>query len=137
MNNRQLELYNYLLSKRETDEYISKKQICKDLPLLYPRHLEHNNNEGNKSSAYSKISLDIREINYTTDIENIVISSKKGFKIANNKEEAKKYIESRFKRDLISLKLNWNLKEKLERNNQIKFDNEKLRTIEIFLNNFE
>lgn len=127
LNNRQLSLYNYLLNKKD---YVSKKQICKDLPMEYPRHLENNNNEGNKSYAYFLISNDVRVLN-DSDIESIIISNKRGFKVAD-KKEAIKYLERRFKRDFKSLKLNWKLKRKIDLDHQLKFDDDEIKIIEMF-----
>lgn len=78
-NNRQKELLEYL--KQNTNRYVSKKQICRDLPYVYPRHLENNNNEGNKSVVFSKISSDIRTLN-DSDLEQIVICNHYGYKLA-------------------------------------------------------
>lgn len=129
LNDRQLDLYRYLLMQ---STFKSKKEICKALPYDYPRHLENNNNEGNKSVAYSKISADVRAINNSDEIENVIISNKKGFKIADY-EEAKKYIERRFKRDLRSLKLNWKLKKKVNIDGQLKFEDDDIKEIKTFI----
>lgn len=129
LNQRQWDLYKYLLTQ---NAYISKREICKALPYDYPRHLENNNNEGNKSVAFGNISKDVRAINNSDDIENVIISNKKGYKIADY-EEAKKYIESRFKRDLKSLKLNWKLKRKVNIDGQLKYENEDIKEVITFL----
>lgn len=132
MNNRQKELYEYLL--KNTDKYVSKKQICKDLSYAYPRHLENHNNEGNKSRAYSNISSDIRALN-DSDIELIIIFKKGlngGYKIANE-DEANKYIQCRFKRDFKSLKLNRKLVQKIGRNHQLYISENDIKEIRTFL----
>ena len=84
LNNRQKELLKYL--ENNTDKYVSKIQICKDLPYCYPRHLEHHNNEGNKSIAFRNISLDVRTLN-DSEMEKIIIYSHKGYKLADEEEE--------------------------------------------------
>jgi hypothetical protein len=129
LNDRQIDLYKFLLTQHS---FISKKEICKAMPYHYPRHLEHNNNEGNKSVAFGNISKDIRAINNSDDIENVVIGTKKGYKIATH-EEAKKYIESRFKRDLKSLKLNWKLKRKVNIDGQLRFEDEDIKEVMTFI----
>lgn len=129
LNNRQLELLNYLLSN--TDKYVSKKDICRDLPLCYPRHLENHNNEGNKSRAFSNISSDIRAIN-DSDIENIVISNHTGYKLAQE-EEAIEFVKRRFKRDLKALKLDHKLTKKISNNHQLYFDENEIKEFKTFI----
>ena len=123
LNNRQKELLNYL--KQNTNKYVSKKQICRDLPYAYPRHLENNNNEGNKSVAFSNISSDIRVLN-NSDLEQIVICNHYGYKLANE-EEAELYVSRRFKRDLKALKLDHKLAKKIDKNHQLYFSEEDIR----------
>ncbi len=129
LNNRQKELLNYL--KQNTNKYVSKKQICRDLPYAYPRHLENNNNEGNKSVAFSNISSDIRVLN-NSDLEQIVICNHFGYKLANE-EEAELYVSRRFKRDLKALKLDHKLAKKIDKNHQLYFSEEDIREFRTFV----
>lgn len=129
LNNRQKELLNYL--KQNTNKYVSKKQICRDLPYAYPRHLENNNNEGNKSVAFSNISSDIRVLN-NSDLEQIVICNHYGYKLANE-EEAELYVSRRFKRDLKALKLDHKLAKKIDKNHQLYFSEEDIREFRTFV----
>lgn len=129
LNNRQKELLEYL--KQNTNRYVSKKQICKDLPYAYPRHLENNNNEGNKSVAFSKISSDIRALN-DSDLQQLVICNHYGYKLANE-EEANVYVSRRFKRDLRALKLDHKLAKKIGRNHQLYFSENDIREIKSFV----
>ena len=115
LNERQKRLYKFLLDKSTTNEYISKEEICTNLKELYPRNEEKTNEHS--SSAFALIRKDVRAIN-SSDAYKIVISSKKGYKIATE-PEAINYIERRFKRDLKSLKVNWNLKSKIGLNHQL------------------
>lgn len=131
LNNRQKELLNYLKIKYKEAIYVTKKQICKDLPYAYPRHLENHNNEGNKSRAFSNISADIRALN-NSDLEQIIVSTKKGYKIATEKE-AKEYLSRRFKRDLKSLKLNYKLNQKIKLDNQLYISDDEIRVFKTFL----
>jgi hypothetical protein len=129
MNERQQKLYQFLLDKSSTNQYISKEEICYNLPKFYPR-FEEKSNEHN-SRAYSKIRDDVRAIN-RSDVEKIIVSSKKGYKIAN-KEEAIEFINKRFRRDLSSLKTNWNLKRKVGLNNQVKMEKEMLKVVKTYV----
>lgn len=129
LNNRQKELLNYL--KQNTNKYVSKKQICRDLPYAYPRHLENNNNEGNKSVAFSNISSDIRVLN-NSDLEQIVICNHYGYKLANE-EEAELYVSRRFKRDLKALKLDHKLAKKINKNHQLYFSEEDIKEFRTFV----
>ena len=115
LNERQKRLYKFLIDNSTTNYFISKEEICTNLQELYPRHLEKTNEHS--SCAYALIRKDIRAIN-SSDAYKIVASNNKGYKIASRKE-ALNYVNRRFARDLRSLKINWNLKQKLERNGQI------------------
>ena len=129
MNERQQKLYQFLLDKSSTNQYISKEKICYNLPKFYPR-FEEKSNEHN-SRSFALIRRDVRAIN-RSDVEKIVVSSKKGYKIAN-KEEAIEFINKRFRRDLSSLKTNWNLKRKVGLNNQVKMEKEMLKVVKTYV----
>ena len=129
MNERQESLYSFLLKKSHTNNYISKEEICTNLPEFYPR-FEEKSNEHN-SRSFALIRRDVRAIN-RSDVEKIVVSSKKGYKIAN-KQEAIEFINKRFKRDLSSLKTNWNLKRKVGLNNQVKMEKEMLKVVRTYV----
>lgn len=113
LNERQKELYEFLLLASEVMPriFINKDIICNSVKLqhYYKRKIEFTSEHN--STAYALLRQDIRALNRSDEIEKIIISSKKGYKIAT-KEEAAKYIERRFKRDLKSLKLDWHLKKK-------------------------
>jgi hypothetical protein len=129
MNERQQKLYQFLLDKSSTNQYISKEEICYNLPKFYPR-FEEKSNEHN-SRSFALIRRDVRAIN-RSDVEKIIVSSKKGYKIAN-KEEAIEFINKRFRRDLSSLKTNWNLKRKVGLNNQVKMEKEMLKVVRTYI----
>jgi hypothetical protein len=129
MNERQQKLYQFLLDKSSTNQYISKEEICYNLPKFYPR-FEEKSNEHN-SRSFALIRRDVRAIN-RSDVEKIIVSSKKGYKIAN-KEEAIEFINKRFRRDLSSLKTNWNLKRKVGLNNQVKMEKEMLKVVKTYV----
>jgi len=130
LNNRQIELLEYLKANKDT--FKGKVQICAGLPFAYPRHLENNNNEGNKSTVFKNLSNDVRFINNCDDIEFIIISSNKGFKIGNP-EEVENYINKRFKRDLKALKLDWNLVKKKNLDKQLKMDEEVIKEVKAYM----
>ena len=131
LNNRQIDLLNYL--KNHTDKYVNKKQICKDLPYAYPRHLENNNNEGNKSVAYSNISQDIRVLN--DKLENWIIISKRnlGYKLATNEGEASEYIQNKFREHLKGLKLAHKLARKVKLNHQLFFSENDIEEFKTYI----
>ena len=120
LNQRQKRLYAFLLEKSTTNEYISKEEISTALSELYPRNEERTSEHS--SRAFALIRKDIRAIN-GSDTYKIVVSSKKGYKIAN-KQEALEFIDRRFKRDLKSLKINWNLKNKIANDGQYRMASE-------------
>ena len=90
---RQESLYNLLI---ECKNWVSKEYIVVSLPKEYQRFSEYSNDHN--STAYSQIRNDVRALNESSDIEKIIVSSPKGYKIATQ-EEAKEYIQKRFKRD--------------------------------------
>lgn len=120
LNQRQKKLYAFLLEKSTTNRYISKEEICTALSELYPRNKERTSEHS--SVAFGLIRKDIRAIN-GSDAYKIVVSSKKGYKIAT-KQEALEFIDRRFKRDLKSLKINWNLKSKIANDGQYRISSE-------------
>ena len=120
LNQRQKKLYAFLLEKSTDNRYISKEEISTALSELYPRNKEKTNEHS--SVAFGLITKDIRAIN-GSDAYKIVVSSKKGYKIAN-KQEALEFIDRRFKRDLKSLKINWNLKNKIANDGQYRMASE-------------
>lgn len=131
LNNRQKELLEYLIEHK--NEYVSKVRICKDLPMAYPRHLENHNNEGNKSIAFKNISVDVRTINESAEIDYIIIFRRyKGYKLGNE-EEILTYIKNRFKRDLKALKLDWQLVRKNKLDHQLYFDKEEIKEIKTYI----
>lgn len=115
LNERQKSLYKFLIDKATTNEFISKEEICTSLSELYPRNEEKTNEHA--SSSFSRIRKDVRTIN-GSDAYKIIVSNHKGYKVANE-QEAIDYLDRRFKRDLQSLKINWNLRKKIGRDGQL------------------
>jgi len=116
MNTRQWKLYEFL--KTQT-EYLSRKEIM-DQTNLY---------DNNKRL----LTHDLQVIKENPTINRILITSRKGIKIAETKEEANEYLErekmevlSRFKRYLIQSK-QWGL----DNQTQIVWNSEK-EIIEVF-----
>lgn len=113
MKYRQKRLYEFLLMNA-TDHFISKEQICNDLKDLYKRYDEKSSEHN--SVAFNQIRNDVRFIN-KSDVEKIIVSNKHGYKVATH-DEAVKFINCRFRRDLSSLKRSWKMQRKVEKNNQ-------------------
>ncbi len=122
MNERQKELYTFL--KEYPNQWVSKEEISYQLYANYPRCYEVSSEHN--SRAFALIRQDIRAINRSDEVEKIIVSSKKGYKVAT-KKEAIRYIERRFKRDLKSLKLDWLLKKKCGLEGQITIDGEEIK----------
>lgn len=112
LNKRQIELYEYL--KKHTQYVSAEDIICAALHQLYPT--DYARSTDHLGAAYATLRADVRAIN-ASDLENIIVSSKKGYKIAT-KEEAVRFVEKRMIRDLKSLKINWNLKRKIGNDGQ-------------------
>ena len=112
LTTRQWDLYNFLKSQYEREEYISKIEICTNLPQHY--------SVGENLSRFGRtIEEDVRAINDSLVIQKIIVSNNKGYKIGT-KEECEEYIDKRFQRDLKSMKLNWQLIKKVELDGQMR-----------------
>lgn len=126
LTTRQWILYRYLKKNYADDKFITKQQICEDTKAY--------KFDKNSKRLCRAIEQDIRVINESEVIQKIIVSNKTGYKIGN-KEEVKKYIDKRFKRDLKSLKLNWKLinKVKLDKQTRLTFETQARNTIETFI----
>ena len=126
LTTRQWDLYNFLKSQFEEGRYISKKEICANLP----QHYEY---DTKATRLCRTIENDIREINECPIIQKIIVSNHSGYKIGS-KEECEEYIEKRFNRDLKNLKLNWALSKKVNLDGQMRLTINKERDfIEAFI----
>lgn len=128
LNDRQKRLYEFLLDKASTNVFISKHEIYTNLSELYPTN---NGKANNVHYASRLIESDVQAIN-SSDFKKIVVSSAKGYKIANH-DEAVKYLKRRFKRDFKSLRINWNLKNKISKNGQYQIEDEEIKEIKTFI----
>lgn len=118
MNTRQWKLYEFL--KEQMDHYLSRKTIMR-LSGLY------------EEETSRTLTHDLQVIKENPTINRILITSRKGIKIAKTKEEANEYLErekietlSRLKRYFIQSK-----QYGLDNQTQIVFNAEK-DTIEVF-----
>lgn len=112
LTTRQWDLYKFLKSQYEEGRYISKREICDNLPQHYSI------NQG-ETRLCRTIESDVRKINDNIIIQKIIVSNRKGYKIGT-REECEVYLEKRFKRDLKSLKLNWALSKKVQLDGQMR-----------------
>lgn len=106
LTTRERDLYNFLKENKYNPRYISKREIALALP-------EHYNSEEKHSRYLTVMEADVKNINYNVNVEDIIVSCKKGYKIGN-KNEIKEYIKKRFKRDFRSLKFDYYLLDKLK-----------------------
>ena len=130
MNIRQKALYQYLLQRGEN--WTTHVQIARELYQEYGNaecclepKLYHNTTER------SYISDDIRAINISPYSEKIIISNKKGVKIANE-TEFEDYIKNQYNATLRKLSRIYKMAKKGNRNGQIDFGG---HTVEAFLEN--
>ena len=119
LNTRQWDLYNYLKENYAEGIYISKYEICQALPYHY-------NFNVNETRMCRLLENDVRIINNSDIIQKIIVSNKHGYKIGND-AEITEYLNRRFRRDLKSLKLNWQLANKVALDGQMRltFGNER------------
>lgn len=118
MNTRQWKLYEFL--KEHMGHYLSRKAIMR-LSGLY------------ESETSRTLTHDLQVIKENPTINRILITSRKGIKIAKNKEEADEYLE-REKIEVLSRLQRYYLQSKqygLDKQTQIVFNSEK-GVIEVF-----
>lgn len=132
MENRHRALYEYLLDKGDT--WTSQAEVARDLykyfgngecclmPEEYHDTLERH-----------FLSKTIAEINEAFDYEKIIISSRKGIKLANE-EEFERYIKNLYSSVFKKLRRVRIMEKKGNANGQIDFNGD---TVEAFLNIFE
>jgi hypothetical protein len=117
LTSRQWKLHNYLLHSSK-DTYISKEIICEALYQEYPRHLELLNGVSqHNSSVFADLRKDFRAINRSEITQHLFVSSKYGYKVANENEAAY-YIQHKYNNTLKTLKLISNMKNKISKDGQ-------------------
>jgi hypothetical protein len=132
MNERQIALYEYLLAKG--DEWTSQVQVARDL-------FEHFGNgecclapeEYHDTHERHLLSKAIAEINLSPDFPQIIVSSVKGIKLANE-EEHQRYVIGQYRSALRKLKRVCIMEKKGNLNNQIGIDG---KAICAFVENFK
>lgn len=123
-------LYEYLISKGDT--WTETCKVAWDLEEHYP-YLQWavgvDSPDFHDSNARMMITNDIRLINESRNFEKIIISGKKGIKIANQ-EEAERYIANQYRAIFRRFKRIRVLARKAEANGQIDINND---TVNAFL----
>ena len=120
MNERQKALYEYLLDKG--DEWTSQVQIARDLFKYYGNGeccLEPKSYHDTTERSY--ISDDVRAINITAEFDKLIISNRKGVKIANE-AEFDRYIKAQYAATIRKLSRIYKMAKKGNRHNQIGID---------------
>ena len=124
-------LYKYLIGKG--DQWTKTDEVCNDLHKYYPFDDWFFDRGGldafHDSNARMMITNDIRLINESGNFEKIIISGKRGIKIANQKE-AEKYIANQYRAIFRRFKRLRVLSKKAEANGQIDIYND---TVNAFL----
>ena len=92
LNPRQWAVYNLL--KNNPDRYMTQFEICLQLHTYFPI-AGVCAQEFHDSAARMMLTMDIRAINKSETIQKVIISNRRGVKIAN-KEEFAQYINSEF-----------------------------------------
>jgi hypothetical protein len=119
MKERQIALYNYLLSRN--GEWTTHAEIAREL------YREYGNAECclepkdyHNTSERIEILKTCRDINSSYEFDKIIISGSKGIKLATE-EEFNKYIRNQYRAIFRKLKRTRELERKAIRNNQINF----------------
>jgi hypothetical protein len=112
INERQLELYNYLLNQ---ETWVNRKDILRDLCGSYG-YIENGDLYHNPSAVL--LTRDINILNNSHDVRKLIISSSKhGVKIAT-KEEAKSFLMRNFAENIRRMQKYHFLQEKLYKDGQ-------------------
>ena len=125
-------LYKYLIGRG--DQWTETLVVAWELSRYYP-YMEWEFDSSNEdcafhdSNARMMITNDIRLINESGNFEKIIISGKKGIKIANQ-EEAERYIGNQYRAIFRRFKRLRILAKKAEANGQIDINND---TVKAFL----
>ena len=128
MNTRQIALYEFLLDKG--DEWTPQAEIARELYRDYGNAeccLEPKDYHNTTERQY--ITEDICVINLDPNVEKIIISCRKGVKIANE-EEFDRYIKAQYNATIRKLSRIYKMAKKGNRNGQIDFGG---HTVEAFL----
>lgn len=134
MTDRQTKLLDLLktYSLAHPQEYLSTDEICFVLSREYPRHEEYSNKHN--STVLCWLRQDIQALNNDDEVEVIILSSQKGYRLAITIEETEKYLKNEYNACIRRL-ARWSKKLKKARANgqvTIDFENETLREIKAF-----
>ncbi|MGN0960997.1 MAG: hypothetical protein ACI4PF_02215 [Christensenellales bacterium] len=91
LNTRQWNTYNLIKSNTLKGEITTQKDIIKNYPIEEHKDGYKYSPRKNTSDVCSDIWKDIEIINFSSEIEKIVVVHKYTYKLAENKEEANKY----------------------------------------------
>lgn len=132
MENRHRALYEYLLDKGDT--WTSQAEVARDLYKYFGNgECCFEPDEYHDTLERHFLSKTIAEINEAFDYEKIIISSRKGIKLANE-EEFERYIKNLYSSVFKKLRRVRIMEKKGNANGQIDFNGD---TVEAFLNIFE
>lgn len=124
-----------LYGKTNPGEWLSKETICKALERYYPRHEEFKSEHN--SIVFTKLRKDISSLNKSDEVEIIIISNQKGYRMAVDIEETERYLKNEYKNCIKKLS-RWSKKLKKARANgqcTIDFETGAITEIKTFLGN--
>lgn len=134
MNKRQQELLELLKIYKLTHkgEWLSTDEICVALSREYPRHEEYSSKHN--STVLGWMRKDVQELNNNDEVDVIILSSNKGYRLAVTIEETEDYLRKEHQACIRRL-ARWSKKLKKARANgqvTIDFEKETLREIRTF-----
>lgn len=126
LNERQLELYKYLVEEQYFHNYTTKISLMRDLDNLYHRSQE--NNSPQNSTAYRHLRADIEAIN-KSNAQYVVLSVKeggklKGYKLANRNDEIVRQADKLHKQAMRLLEKESALRRKVKNDGQVRIASE-------------
>lgn len=135
---RQWRLYNYLKEEFEKDhkKYVTTNDILNDLrtDYYYLKHEMENGTPYHDCICQQNIRSDINTIRNSYQIDKIVFSSSRGYKIATE-DEANRLLHRWMSEACKKLKMYWKNRKSAESNNQLRLVFNKERdTIQVFNN---
>ena len=134
MNDRQKALLQLLEARLvvRPGEWLSTDDICDLLRKHYPRHEEYTNKHNSLALAWMR--KDVQELNNSDEVEVIILSSAKGYRLASDIQETEDYLRKE-KNACIRRLARWSKKLKKARANgqiTIDFETEVLHEIKTF-----
>lgn len=118
LSTRQWKTYNLIKKNTLEGKATTQKEIVDNYP--YPTYEDgYKWQESNNTSDHcTTIWSDVEELNFSPEIEKVIIVNKFTYKLAESREEAEKFAHKYFSAGIKKLKRHWNIIHKIENDGQ-------------------